>query len=180
MKTKFSESIQLPEGVTCTLNEDTLKFSKGSKEVSRTFRLPNVNISMKENSIVFSSDRSSKRELKLIYSTIAHIKNMFAGLESDFIYTLETANVHFPMTLKQDGNKIVINNFLGEKKQRFAEIRPNVKVELSGNKITVSSSDIEAAGQTAANLEKATKISGRDRRIFQDGIYITSKPGDGE
>jgi large subunit ribosomal protein L6 len=80
------------------------------------------------------------------------------------------------MTLKVEGSKLAINNFLGEKKPRFAEILPNVNVDIKGQNITVSSPDKEAAGQTAANFEKATKVKNRDRRIFQDGIYIVEKP----
>ena len=101
---------------------------------------------------------------------------MIKGVGEDFVYELEICNVHFPMNVKADGNKITIKSFLGETTVRESRIMPNVKVDIKGSQITVSSYDIEAAGQTAANLEKATKLTGRDRRIFQDGISITKKP----
>src|SRR3989344_4935855 len=88
----------------------------------------------------------------------------------------ESCNVHFPVTLKVEGNKFVITNFLGEKTPRFAKIPQGVKVEVKGQKITVSSHNKDLAGQTAANLEKATKIRSRDRRIFQDGIFLVERP----
>ena len=81
------------------------------------------------------------------------------------------------MNVKADNEKVIIKSFLGETTERVAKILPNVKLEIKGTNITVSSSNIEAAGQTAANLEKATRLTGRDRRIFQDGIFITEKPG---
>ena len=41
----------------------------------------------------------------------------------------------------------------------------------------VSSVDKELAGQVAANFETATKVPMKDRRVFQDGIFIINKAG---
>jgi len=38
--------------------------------------------------------------------------------------------------------------------------------------VIVEGIDIEHVGQTAANIELATKVKDKDRRVFADGIYI--------
>lgn len=43
--------------------------------------------------------------------------------------------------------------------------------------IKIESFNKEAAGQTAANIEKTTMVRAKDRRVFQDGIFITEKYG---
>jgi len=83
------------------------------------------------------------------------------------------------MTAEIKGNEAIIKNFLGEKTPRISKIIPGVEVEINGNTIVVKSSNKELAGQVAANFETATKIRGRDLRVFQDGIYITNKSGRG-
>ena len=64
---------------------------------------------------------------------------------------------------------------MGEKIPRLAKISPGVDVKIEGDMITVSGFDREKVGQSAANIELATRRPGFDKRIFQDGCYIVSK-----
>ena len=177
MKSHLSQSIEIPEGITCTFENRFVKCKKGPTELSKHIHVPTMHVKVHDNKITLECKKGNKTDYKKIMTFQAHIKNLFKGLNEKFIYKLESANVHFPMSLKVEKDDLVISNFLGEKVARHAKILPNVHVKVTGNQITVESHDKESAGQTAANFEQATKVRGRDRRIFQDGIFITEKPG---
>lgn len=176
MKQKIQEKIIIPEGIDCTLEGKLLTCKFKDKQLSRKINIPGTAVKIHENSIIFECPAGNKNHNKKISTFKAHINNMFSGLKEPFIYTLQAVNVHFPMTLKTEKNHLLINNFLGEKNPRKAEILPGVDVQVKGQQIIVSSPDKELAGHTAANIERATKVRKKDRRIFQDGVYITEKP----
>ena len=177
MKLDLERIIEVPEGIEVSLNENTLVVNGRGKELSKKLNFHKISLDFKDGKVVLSSKKATRRESKMMGTINAHLKNMIKGLEEDFVYKMEICNVHFPMNVKLEGNKLAIKSFLGETTMRYAKILENVKVEIKGSEITVSSSDIEAAGQTAGNIEKSTKLTGKDRRIFQDGIFITSKCG---
>ena len=170
-------NIEIPKGFHVTRSGKEITVKGNGKEVKKSFNFGRVNILIEGEKIKVDASKSTKRESKMAGTIAAHLKNMIKGLSEDYVYKLEICNVHFPMNVKVDGDKLVIKSFLGEKIDRIAKILPNVKVEVKGIEVTVSSPNLESAGQTAANIEISTKITGRDRRIFQDGIYITSKCG---
>ncbi len=185
MNKDLTREIEVPEGVTVSVSGNDFVVKGNGKEIKRTADLGKIkaSVSPRDDSgepnagkIILVAKGATRRESKMIGTTWAHLKNMVKGVGEDFVYELEVCNVHFPMNVKMDGNKIVIKSFLGETTERISKVHPEAKVDIKGNMITVTSHDIEAAGQTAANLEKATRLIGRDRRIFQDGIYITKKP----
>tara|TARA_Y100000310_G_scaffold138289_2_gene137229 strand:+ start:33081 stop:33644 length:564 start_codon:yes stop_codon:yes gene_type:complete len=180
-KTKKSQDsikyeLPIPEGVEVTLegNRITLKGEKGS--FSRNLAHPLVSLAKKENKIVLSTKSATKKNKRMINTFRAHFLNMFFGVQSSYVYTLKICSGHFPMTVKLEGDQVVVTNFLGEKVPRVSKVLEGVKVEVGKDSITIESVDLEAAGQTAVNLEVATKIKNRDRRVFQDGIYIVQKP----
>ncbi|MEE9490489.1 MAG: 50S ribosomal protein L6, partial [Thermoplasmata archaeon] len=45
-----------------------------------------------------------------------------------------------------------------------------------GDTVILKGNNKEDVGQSAANIEQATKIRGLDPRVFQDGVYVTEKP----
>ena len=173
---KVSIKISIPEGVTGTLDETILTFKGSNGETTRDFLNPLVSIKLTNGEIELSTKSSKRTFARVLYTTVAHINNMIQGAKEGFTYELKICSGHFPMTVKKEGNEVVISNFLGEKIPRRSKIIEGVDLEIKGDAITVKSQSIENAGQTAANLEHATFIKKRDRRVFQDGCYIISKP----
>ena len=177
MRRKYVESVEIPKGIDCEFSNDILKCKREDLEVERKMSILGTEINIKNNKITLMCERANKKIIAMIKTAVSHIKNMLNGLDNKFVYKLEICHVHFPMTVKVEKEEVVINNFLGEKKPRTVDIIHGANVEVKGNEIIVTSHDIEKAGQTAANIEKITKVSKKDRRIFQDGIFITEKPG---
>ncbi|MBI2628784.1 50S ribosomal protein L6 [Candidatus Pacearchaeota archaeon] len=179
MKENINEKIEFPESFDFGIENSTIYVKTNGREVKKTFNLRGINVEKSGNSLIFNVENGTKRHMKIIKTIIAHLKNVILGLKEDFIYKLEIAYVHFPATLEinKEKREFYIKNFLGEKRPRIAKIIPGAEVSIERNIITIKSHDKEIAGQMAANLEMATKIKNRDRRKFQDGIFIIEKSG---
>lgn len=172
IKKKLIEVIDLGEGVNVELDKTRLKLSKGSVSLERDFQFP---IKKEENTLVVESKRTGKKEKRLVKTIAAHIRNMIKGLSNKYVYKLQVCSVHFPITLALKDKELIIKNFLGEVKERKARIIEGVSVKIDKDIITVDGHDKEKVSQTAANMEIATKIRNRDRRVYQDGIFILEK-----
>lgn len=177
MRTKIIEEIKIPEGVECGYVDGKLNCKKEGVETVREIFIPGTKLEISDGKIRFICKKGNKKDRAIIVTHSKHVGNMLKGLEEKFVYKLEIAHVHFPMTVKVEGDKIVIDNFLGEKHKRSAKILPGVEVEIKGKDVIVKSHDLESAGQTAANIEKAARVRKKDRRVFQDGIFMTFKNG---
>ncbi len=176
--TEIKESITLPENVEITLNKELINVKGPKGELSKKLSYPNINLTIENNILEIACRHKPKRKEKALIGTYrAHINNMIKGVTEGFTYTMKTVYSHFPIKTAVEGQEFLIHNFLGERSPRRAEILQNVTVEVKGDDVTVSGIDREKVGQTAANIERATKVKKRDIRVFQDGVYIINKGG---
>lgn len=177
MLPQITGKIAIPEGVTVEIVGSLVK-AKGPKgENERTFAHPKIEISKDDKEIILISKKPSKREKTILNSFKSHIKNILEGVNTGFTYKLKVCSSHFPMSVSVEKDEVVIKNFLGEKIPRKARIFQGVEVKVDGSMIIVEGIDKENTAVTAARIEQATRITNRDRRIFQDGCFLVEKAG---
>ena len=177
MKKEIFQTIEIPEGVEANVDGEVVSVKGSEGENKREFDFTKISVEKKDNQIIVGNSKATKNEKKRIGTLVAHIKNMIRGVQKKFEYKLKICFSHFPMTAEAQGKEVIIKNFLGEKIPRKVVVDDRAEVKIEKDIITVTSVDKEVAGQVAANFEKATKVPLKDRRIFQDGVYITHKDG---
>ena len=167
--------IKLPDGVKATLKGRSLTLKGPKGELTRKLKESRVEVKLESDGIVIRCDLPRRAEKAELGSFASHVRNMIHGVQNGYEYRMKTVFAHFPIKTTVKGNVLMIENFLGERAARKADILPGVKVDPKGDQITVTGIDLEKVSQTAANIETATKVRNRDIRVFQDGIYITQK-----
>jgi large subunit ribosomal protein L6 len=174
----YSKEVVVPEGVNVEIARGKFKVSGTKGSMEKKFELnKEIKVEKVENKIKISSENERRNTKALIGTNIGHIKNAIEGVTKGFVYRLRVVYSHFPVSVKAEKEKVVISNFLGERTTRIAKIVGQTQVKIEGSDIVLSGINIEEVGQTASNLELATRIVGVDKKIFQDGIYLVSREG---
>jgi len=164
---------EIPEDIEASYDGSELHLSEGSETVTKKMDHALVDVETSEDKVTFSTE-SDKKDVKSILKTFrSHTENMVEGLEDEHVYRLKGVYAHFPMDIKTEDGSLKVENFMGERNPREAEIMEDVEVEVDGEDVTVRGSDKEKVAQTAARIESLSEKGNRDPRTFQDGIYIT-------
>ncbi|MGN1321612.1 MAG: 50S ribosomal protein L6 [Methanosphaera sp.] len=171
----ITETIPIPEDVTVNVENSEVTVKGNGGEIKRNFNHNNITISNDDENVTVSVAFPNKKDKAMVGTIKSHVSNMIYGVKHGFTYKMKIVYAHFPMTVKVKGNIVSIDNFLGERSPRTAKIIGDVKVSVKGDDVTITGINKEHVGQTMANIEQATKIKGRDPRIFQDGIYLVDK-----
>jgi large subunit ribosomal protein L6 len=171
----ITHKISVPAGVTVTRNGEAIRVSGPKGTLERALANPSISITPGAKEVVVSTESGRKEHIALCGTFASHLRNMVKGVTEGFTYHMKVVYSHFPIQLKISGNRLEINNFLGEKHPRYARVEEDVKVKLGNDEITLEGTNKESLGTTASNIEHATKIRYRDPRVFQDGIYLTER-----
>jgi len=169
---EVAKTIEVPEGVEVSIENKRVTGKREKGTLTRDFSSAPIEIELEDGKVKVYAKWPRKKEAALVGTISAHIQNMITGVTKGFTYKLKIVFSHFPISVKVQGDKILIENFTGEKTPRIAKIVGTAKVTVKGDDVIVQGINIEDVGQTAANIEQATKIKKKDPRIFLDGIYI--------
>lgn len=166
------KSVKIPENVELKVKGRVVEV-KGEKGIlSRDFSQAPVSIQAKEGEVSVKANWPRKREAALVGTVRSHVQNMITGVTKGFTYKLKVVFSHFPISIKVDGRRVLIENFIGERSPRVAKIVGDAKVTVKGEDVIVQGINVEDVAQTAANIQQATKIKRKDPRKFLDGIYV--------
>lgn len=178
MKSTITEEFVLPEGVQAAYENGALTVTGAKGSVSRTLFRPKITLRVSDGKLLFESKDATQREKRHLYTMKAHVRNMLKGAQEGHTYKVKVCSGHFPMNVSIANGKLTVKNFLGEAVPRVLKLKQGAEIKLDGDIIEIFATSKELAGQQAADIEQLTRITNRDRRIFQDGLYIIEKDGE--
>ncbi|WP_290819303.1 50S ribosomal protein L6 [Halovivax sp.] len=171
--------IDIPENVTAEVDHLDVTIEGPEGSVTRRLWYPDVTVDVDDDAVVIESENTDAKTNATVGTFESHVRNAIQGVTDGWEYEMEVFYSHFPMQVRVEGEEVVIENFLGEKAPRRTTIHGDTQVDVDGEQLTLSGPNKEHVGQTAADIEQLTRVSGKDTRVFQDGVYITTKPGKG-
>jgi large subunit ribosomal protein L6 len=169
--------VDLPKGVELTVHGRTLRAQGPLGTVERPFPSDVLALTVAggaaEITVRLPPERRRSRTLARTWA--AHVANLAGGVTRGVEARLKVVAAHFPMKVQVRGEELVIENFLGEKYPRTTRLLPGTKAQVDGEIVVLTGWDVEQVGQSAANIERVTRIRDYDPRVFQDGIYLIER-----
>jgi len=171
------EVIEVPKGVSFAVAHGVLTAKGKLGEIQRPFPTDALELAAAAGSVTLTLrvPVHRKRHQALLRTWAAHVRNLGLGLTNGVEAKMKVVAAHFPMKVAVKGEELVIENFLGEKHPRSTRLVPGTKAAVEGEFVLLSGHDVEQVGQSAANIERVTRIRDYDPRVFQDGIYLVER-----
>jgi len=167
--------IEVPAGVTVTVDENNTVVVKGPKgELTNTFN-KDIKIEQNDNIITLTRPSESKEHRTIHGTTRALLANMVTGVSEGFTRGLELVGVGYRAQLQ--GKKLVLN--VGYSHPVEFEAEEGVEIEVPSNtKIIVKGINKEKVGALASNIRQVRPPEPyKGKGIRYEGEYVRRKEG---
>jgi large subunit ribosomal protein L6 len=174
-KEEGSRTVDLPQGVSASVEGRELVMKGPNGTAAKVFQRIPVDIEVKGSQVTIKPFTGKKKDVISANTVSSIVKGLVHGVTKGYEYKMKVVFAHFPVTVKIKDDTVMIENFMGERSPRLAKILAGCKVTTEGDDIIIKGTSLEQIGQTAANVEQATRIKRKDQRIFLDGVYVYEK-----
>ena len=103
------------------------------------------------------------------------IRNILEGVVEGYTIKMKIVFSHFPINVKVEGKKVLIENFQGERAPRITKVWGETKVVPKSDDVIITGHVLTDVSQTAAEIENGSRVKNKDHRVFLDGIYKFEK-----
>lgn len=172
---KLVTSVPVPDGVSVNMNRHMLVVDGPKGRAIKSFRKIPVGIDVGTDSISLRAAGSRKRDYATLNASRSLIRNLCEGVVEGYTVKMKIVYAHFPVTIRVDADRVLIENFQGERAPRIAHIQGATRVDAKGDDVILTGHVLTDVTQTAANIQQVTRIKNKDRRVFLDGIYVYEK-----
>lgn len=166
--------IEIPAGVTVTLNKNTAIVKGPKGELTRSFD-PEITINVEENVVTITRPSDMKEHRALHGTTRAVLANMIEGVSTGFTRNLELIGVGY--RAQKQGNKLVLN--VGYSHPVEIEPEEGLEIEVPANtKVVIKGTDKERVGALAANIRGVRPPEPyKGKGIRYEGEFVRRKEG---
>lgn len=166
------QKIEIPDEIEIVVEDHILTVKGDGHNVEKEFSYPGIELKKEDGNIILETETDRRQDKAIIgtYKTI--IKNAIKGVKDPYEYRLKSVYSHFPTSLAVKGNKVEIQNFMGERYPRKIDLPEGVQAKVEDDDLVVTGSDKEKVGLAASRVEQACYKGNRDPRKFQDGVYL--------
>eukprot|EP00899_Mesostigma_viride_P020017 jgi/Mesvir1/28016/Mv20203-RA.1 len=183
MKTLLtSRTIKIPDGVTVEIKSKQVRVKGPRGVLTRDLSYFNLDMYVKEDGKTIQIDGwfALRKEIASIRTCASHIENLITGVTRGFRYKMRLVYAHFPInaTITDNGDKVELRNFLGEKRVRRIAMQAGVKIVRSDDvkdELVLTGNDVELVSRTCAHIHQSVLVRNKDIRKFLDGIYVSEK-----
>ncbi|KAL4448059.1 hypothetical protein ABPG75_005278 [Micractinium tetrahymenae] len=179
-----SRTLVIPEGVSVEVKARRVRVKGPRGTLQRDFKHLAVDMFLTEEEgqkvLKVDCHFGKRKALASIRTCTSHVQNMITGVTKGYEYKMRLVYAHFPINIniENNGTKVEIRNFLGEKIVRVVEMLPGVKCERSAavkDELILTGNDIELVSRSTALIHQKCLTKHKDIRKFLDGVYLSER-----